>query len=78
MPLFFIKRSEVGVALLFCDKERERSDTLKKWECLTPTFGNKVTDTETTFQKENRSSYQYYGVFLSSQKALKTKFAAKS
>jgi hypothetical protein len=25
VPLLFIKRSEVGVALLFFDKERERS-----------------------------------------------------
>jgi hypothetical protein len=35
VPLFFIKRSEVGVALLFFDKERERSGTLKKRERLT-------------------------------------------
>ena len=35
MPLLFIKRSKVGVALLFFDKERERSSTLKKWERLT-------------------------------------------
>ena len=38
MPLFFIKRSEVGVALLFFDKERERSGTLKKRERLTHCF----------------------------------------
>jgi hypothetical protein len=35
VPLLFIKKSEVGVALLFFDKERERSGTLKKRERLT-------------------------------------------
>ena len=35
MPLLFIKRSKVGVALIFFEKERERSGTLKKWERLT-------------------------------------------
>ena len=35
MPLLFIKRSVVGVSLLFFEKERERRGTLKKWERLT-------------------------------------------